>query len=245
MRKLPVYIAGEALLAAAVASVPLVWWLGGLGMTWLYAVAFCVGLVHTTAGSAAQIVLTQVVPRNRLVEAHAKNALAGSGAEVLGPGVAGGLIRLVGAPVALLVDAALLLVSAAILRGVRVVERREATGPGRFLPDLLEGLGFVRRHRLLLTLACCVGAWQMCHQAATVVLILFATRTLGMGEQAVGLSFVALGVGTVTASVLGDRISQRIGPGPLPGAGLCQPPARAGYCWLPRRWAPGAWPRSR
>jgi MFS family permease len=54
----------------------------------------------------------------------------------------------------------------------------------------------------------------MCHQAATVVQILFATRTLGMGEHAVGLSYVGLGVGTVSASLLGDRISRRIGPGP-------------------------------
>jgi MFS family permease len=214
VRKLPVYVAGELTLAVAVASVPLVWWLGWLGMPWLYAVGFCVGLVHTTAGSAAQIVLTQVVPRERLVEAHAKNALASSGAEVAGPGVAGVLIRMLGAPVALLVDAVLLVISAAILRGASVVEQREPAEAGRFWADLAAGLRFVRGQPLLLTLASCVGVWKMCHQAAIVVLILFATRTLGMSEHAVGLSYVALGVGTVTASVVGDRISRRIGPGP-------------------------------
>ena len=75
-------------------------------MAWLYGVAFLTGTVSTTAGSAAQIVLTQVVPRERLVQAHAKNALASSGAEVAGPGAAGALIRLTGAPLALLLDAA-------------------------------------------------------------------------------------------------------------------------------------------
>jgi len=214
VRKLPVYVAGELMLAVAVASVPLVWWLGWLGMPWLYLVSFAVGMVYTTAGSAAQIVLTQVVPRERLVEAHAKNALASSGAEVAGPGVAGVLIRLLGAPVALLVDAVLLVVSATILRGAHVVELREPAVPGRFWADLKEGMDFVRGQPLLVALASCVGIWQMCHQAAIVVLILFATRTLGLSEHAVGLSYVALGVGTVTASVLGDRVSRRIGPGP-------------------------------
>lgn len=38
VRKLPVYIAGESLLALAVASVPLAAWLGHLGMGWLYVV---------------------------------------------------------------------------------------------------------------------------------------------------------------------------------------------------------------
>ena len=117
--KLPIYIAGELTIGVAVASVPLAWWAGWLSIGWLYVCAFVIGTVYTVAGSAAQIVLTQVVARDRLVEAHAKNALASSGAEVAGPGLAGVLIKLVGAPLALLVDAVLVTISAAILRGVR------------------------------------------------------------------------------------------------------------------------------
>ena len=101
VRKLPVYVWGEALLALFVASVPLAWWAGWLSIKWLYFVGFAIGTVYTIAGSAAQIVLTQIVPRERLVEAHAKNALASSSAEVAGPGMAGALIKLVGAPLAL------------------------------------------------------------------------------------------------------------------------------------------------
>ncbi len=77
----------------------------GEPLGWLYAVAFVIGTVYTVAGSAAQIVLTQVVARDRLVEAHAKIALASSGAEVAGPGLAGALIKLLGAPLALIADA--------------------------------------------------------------------------------------------------------------------------------------------
>jgi MFS family permease len=213
VKKLPVYIAGELTLALAVASVPFAWWLGWLTIHWLYVVAFTIGTVYTTAGSAAQIVLTQVVERDRLIEANAKNALASSGAEVAGPGAAGALIKLLGAPVALLTDAALLLVSATILRGIRVDERL-ATKAGAFRDELKAGLRFVMANRLLVVLACCAGTWQLCHNCATVVNILFATRTLGLSEQQVGLSYVCLGVGTVLASLVGDRISKRIGPGP-------------------------------
>lgn len=221
VRKLPVYIVGESLLAVAVASVPLAHWMGWLSMPWMYAVGFFIGTIFTIAGSAAQVVLTQVVERDRLVEAHAKNALASSGAEVAGPGVAGALIRLLGAPVALLVDAVGLLVSAWILRGIQVQEQRVSRGGSMaFWRDLVAGLRFVAHQRLLVALAVCVGALQMCHHAAMVVQILFATRVLGMDEQAIGLSYVGLGVGTVLASLLGDRISRRIGPGPCLVAGF-------------------------
>ena len=234
VRKLPVYVGGEIALALTVASVPLAWVLGVLTMPWMYFVAFALGTVFTTAGSAAQIVLTQVVARERLVEAHAKNALASSGAEVVGPGLAGLLIRIVGAPVALLLDAMMLLWSAWILRGVRVVERREPRADAHFWRDLRAGLQFVRGTRLLVALAAVVGCWQMFHQAAMVVNILFATRELGLSEQQIGGCFVALGAGTVLASVFGNRLSRRIGPGPsMPVAiGVC------GVGWLLLALAP-------
>ncbi|PTT79938.1 MFS transporter, partial [Pelomonas sp. HMWF004] len=44
--------------------------------------------------------------------------------------------------------------------------------------------------------------------------ILFATRELHLSPQTVGLSYIALGAGTVLASVFGHRISRRLGPGP-------------------------------
>ena len=220
VRKLPVYVIGETALALVVASVPLAWWMGWLSIGWLYVVGFVIGTIATTAGSAAQIVLTQVVARERLVEAHAKNALAISGSEVAGPGLAGLLIKSVGAPLALLVDAALLLVSAGILRGIVVDETRRPGHDANFWRDLRTGVRFVMSQRLLVALACAVGVWQMCHHAAIVVQILFATRTLGLSEQAVGLSYMGMGVGTIGASVYGHRISRRIGPGTLPRAGI-------------------------
>jgi MFS family permease len=214
VRKLPVYVVGETSLAFIVASVPFAWWMGWLSMTWMYVVGFVIGAVYTTAGTAAQIVLTQVVARDRLVEAHAKNALATSGAEVAGPGLAGALIKLVGAPLALLVDAGLLIISATILRGIPIHEERKAVANAHFWRDLRAGVNFVRSQRLLVSLAVAVGVWQMCHHAAIVVQILFATRTLGLSEQAVGLSYMGMGIGTILASVVGNRISRRIGPGP-------------------------------
>ncbi|MFG6449027.1 MFS transporter [Roseateles sp. BYS180W] len=220
VRKLPVYVAGEAMLAVAVASVPLAYWAGWLGMPWLYFVAFVLGSVHTVAGTAAQIVLTQVVSRERLVEAHAKNALASSSAEVAGPGLAGVLIKLLGAPVALAVDAFLLLMSTLILRGVHVQEQLRAPSGVGFWADLKAGLAFVRGHQLLVVLSLTLGAWQGFHHCAQVVQILMATRVLGLSGQEVGLSYVALGVGTVAASVVGHRVSARLGPGPCLMLGL-------------------------
>lgn len=234
VRKLPVYIFGESILALVVASVPFAWWMGWLNMGWLYATGLLVGTVYTTAGSAAQIVLTQVVARHRLVEAHAKNALATSGAEVAGPGIAGALIKLVGAPLALLADAVLLLTSAAILRGIRVEEVRPVRDDAHFWRDLKAGVRFVLGKRLLVSLAVTVGLWQLCYNAALVVQILFATRVLGLSAQAVGLSYMTMGLGSILASVFGNRVSRHIGPGPCLVLGI----AVCGIGWTSLALAP-------
>ena len=212
VRKLPVYIVGELSISATVASVPVAWWLGRLSIDWLYVVAFVIGAVNTTSGSAAQIVLTQIVPRERLVEAHAKNALASSTAEVTGPGAAGALIKIAGAP---------------------LVET-PGTLKIAFWPAMREGLDFVRGHALLVAMASCVGVWQMCNQAATVVHILFATRQLGLTAREVGFSYVALGVGTVLASALGHRMVRWLGPGPTMVLGF----AISGFGWVALACAP-------
>ena len=222
VRKLPVYVGGETLLAAVALSVPLAWWAGWLSMGWLYVVGFVIGGVHTVAGSAAQIVLTQVVPRERLVDAHARNALASSGVEVaVHVGVA-----------------VLLLGSALILRGIRVQETIVRAEAGSFWPALREGLQFVARQRLLVMLAVLMAVWQMCHYAALTVQILLATRTLGLSEQAVGLCFAGMGIGTIFGSVAGRRLSERLGPGPCLVLGY----AGRGAGWLLAAVAPaGPW----
>ncbi|AMO25482.1 MFS transporter [Ramlibacter tataouinensis] len=234
VRKLPVYVSGELLMALVLASVPLAWALDLLTIPYLYFVGFVLGSIHTTAGTAAQIVLTQVVPRARLVEAHAKNALASSLAEVTGPGMAGALIRILGAPLALLADALLLLVSVFILRGLKIQESVGTKVPEHFWSALKEGLRFVAGLRLLIVLALLVGFWQMCHHAAMVVQILFATRELGLDEKQIGLCYVGLGAGTIAAGALGNRISKRIGVGPslLWGFAMC------GIGWLQLAIAP-------
>ncbi|MDE2082549.1 MAG: MFS transporter, partial [Burkholderiales bacterium] len=79
---------------------------------------------------------------------------------------------------------------------------------------------------------------QMSHYAAMTVQILFATRVLGLSEQAVGLCYMGVGLGTIGGSVFGRRISQTLGPGPclVLGYAIC------GSGWLLLALAPlGAW----
>jgi hypothetical protein len=127
----------------------------------------------------------------------------------------------------------------------RADPRAGRAGPRRGLADG-EVLGRPARRRPLRrrAIACwsrsrsSSAPWQACHHAALVVQILFATRTLGLSEQAIGLSYTAMGAGTILASVFGNRISRRVGPGPSLVLGI----AICGAGWLLLSVAPtNAW----
>ena len=236
VRKLPVYVVGESVFALALATVPIAAWTGVLSMTWLYVVGFVLGCVHVFGGTAAQIVLTQIVSRERLVEAHSKNALAVSGSEIAGPGLAGALIKLLGAPIAIAFDALLIAGSVLLLRGIRVDESLADRPAASFMRQLRDGLRFVFRTRMLWMLALFVGCWQLLHHMASVVQILVATRELGMTAQAIGMCYVGMGVGTILASVYGKRVSERVGPGPTIVAGF----AVSAVGWLALAVAPAS-----
>ena len=234
VRKLPVYVIGESAFALALITVPIAAWTGVLSMTWLYVVGVVLGCVHVFGGTAAQIVLTQIVSRDRLVEAHSKNALAVSGSEIAGPGIAGALIKVLGAPIAIAFDAILIAGSVLLLRGIRVEEKLADHGNANFMTQLREGLNFVARTKMLWTLALFVGCWQLLHHMASVVQILVATRELGMSAQAIGFCYVSMGVGTILASVYGKRVSDKFGPGPTIVAGI----AVSAVGWLALSVAP-------
>ena len=234
VRKLPVYVIGESAFALALVTVPIAAWTGVLTMTWLYAVGVVLGCVHVFGGTAAQIVLTQIVSRDRLVEAHSKNALAVSGSEIAGPGLAGALIKILGAPIAIAFDAILIAGSVLLLRGIRIEEKLADHGGANFMTQLREGLSFVARTKMLWTLALFFGVWQLLHHMASVVQILVATRELGMTAQAIGFCYVGMGVGTILASVYGKRVSDKFGPGPTIVAGI----AVSAVGWLALSVAP-------
>ena len=217
MQKLPVYIAGEIVMGLSLLTIPLAWALDLLSINLMYVVCFAIGAVYTIAGSASQLVLTQLVGRDKLVEAYSQNAIAGSMAEVMGPGLAGILIRVFGAPLALVMDALLLIGSVLMLKGIRINEEvppRSTWKDRSFKDELWKGLNFVRSHPMLLEMAAIVGAWQFFAQMALSVQIIFAVKDLGLDETLVASSFVAMGLGSVLGGMAGPPISRKIGLGP-------------------------------
>ena len=82
-----------------------------LTLAQLYVVGFAVGIHTVFFDVAYQSYPPEIVDRDSLIEGNSKLNVTSSGAQLAGPGVAGGLIALATAPYALLVDALSFVVS--------------------------------------------------------------------------------------------------------------------------------------
>ena len=221
VRKLPVVIASDVSRGAALLVIPIAAYGGWLSVELLFGVGFFVGVQNVIGGAAYQVLLAQMAGRKRLVEANAKVALGETSSALIGPGVAGALIQLLTAPFAILVDSVSFFGSALMLRTLRVPSDVPLPGVRRpVLHEIHEGLLLVWRNRTLWSLAMVAATWQVLHHMQVAVLILFATRELGLSAGLIGVVYMAGGLGCVLAAASAEKLSARLGIGPVIVLGL-------------------------
>ncbi len=159
VRKLPIVIACDIARGAALLAIPIAAFTGTLSVEILYAVGFFCGVQNVVGGAAYQVLLAQLAGRKRLVEANAKIALGETSSALVGPGVAGGLIQLLTAPFAILLDACAFFFSALLLRRVHAPNDVPHDGPkGSVAAEIGEGLKLVWGNRDAVRARLAVGA---------------------------------------------------------------------------------------
>ena len=188
----------------------------GLEELWLlYVVAFGLGVGETLFDTAAQSILPNVVDDpSRLSAANGRlYAIELTANQFVGPPL-GGLIAgislagaLGGSAVAYAFAAGVLTLLAGHFRPVR------ESGPTRMRADIAEGVRYLAHHRLLRTLAVCVGISNLASTATFSVFPLFAVEPGPMGLSGVGLGLLitTLAVGSVIGSLVAARIERRLG----------------------------------
>jgi MFS family permease len=215
VKKLPIVIAANWGRGLALLAIPAAAYAGMLSIEMLFAVGFVCGIQNVVGGAAYQVLLAQMAGRERLVEANAKSSLGEMSSALIGPGLAGGLIQLLTAPFAIVLDACTFFASALMLRRIRAPRDVAHEGArASVTAEIVEGLKLVWNNRTLLALAWLAALWQILHHMQMAVLILFATRDLGLSAGAIGLTYAFGGVGCMLAAMLAERLSARFGVGP-------------------------------
>ncbi|MEA2732555.1 MAG: hypothetical protein QOF70_7030 [Acetobacteraceae bacterium] len=216
VRRRPIMIAADVGRAMLLASVPLAALAGRLGLPQLYIVSFGMGAMTVIFRVAYGSLLPSVVSRSELADGNAKLALAEAVARVAGPGLAGGLVQLLTAPIAILVDCASFLVSAVSLGAIRAREEVTPRPPaGGIVPQLREGFGAVLDQPLLRPLFFGMGLGNVADGLVfqSGVVVLFLTREVGFAPAVLGGVFAGLGIGGLIGAALAGPATRAFGLG--------------------------------
>ncbi|MGH2534335.1 MAG: MFS transporter [Thermomicrobiales bacterium] len=220
VRRRPVLIATDIGRAALLASIPLAWAFDLLTMAQLYAVAFGVGVFSVFFRAAYFTMLPSLVEREFLVEGNGKFELSRSVARIAGPGLAGWLVRLLGAPVVLLLDAVSFLVSALCIRAIRAPEPPAPSGKRAIRGEIGEGLRFAFGNPMLRAMTATAGTFNLFGGLIGALFVLYATRELGIGAGLLGTVIAVGAIGALMGALLAARLSGRIGIGPAAVGGI-------------------------
>jgi len=158
-----------------------------------------------------------LVRSDQLVEGNSKLQATASAAEVGGFAIAGSLVQLLTAPVAILVDVVSFLLSALCLSRIQTVESTDilpdAADEGGTIQEIRSGLSFIRRQVTLRALATAAAAWELCRGMVGAVIIVFVARDLDLAPALIGIIFGVGGISALIGALLAEPIMRRWGIG--------------------------------
>jgi MFS family permease len=216
IRRRPLLIGSDALRSLLLFSIPLAYAANVLRMEQLYVVVFLEGCLGALFSAAYPAYVPSLIGVDRVVEGNSKLATSSSIAEIGGPGLAGGLVQLVSAPFAILVDAVSFVVSAISVLLIRAPEppRPERTTATPIRTEIVEGLQLVRRHRVLFPIVLRSIVAHVAGSFYGVLYTIYLIEDLQLTPLLLGIVISAGGVGSLVGSLFASRVIRRFGLGP-------------------------------
>ncbi|WP_326594994.1 MFS transporter [Streptomyces sp. NBC_01803] len=223
---LRITVVGDLANAALIASVPLLHIAGLLPFWTLLLIVAGTGTVAAAYLPAQRLLLSEVVGDDPSA-AMAGNAFfetATSGARLIGPAVAGGLIGLIGTLNVLWIDAGTFVVSALLLLGLP--RRAAAAPPESFTGEMKAGVRYMLRDKVIRTLSIAALGYGLLMPFVLLSLPVLAKVRYDADPHVAGALLAAWGGGTVAGTLVVATLARRVAPvvlGSIGGVGVALP----------------------
>jgi MFS family permease len=206
-----IMIAADLGRAILVTTIPVAAALGILSFGQLYTVAFLIGTLSVLFMVGYSTLFVSLVPPERYVDANAILNASRAFSFMAAPSLGGLLVKLLTAPVTLLLDAASYLASALYLRSINPTE---PPPDPRTHGQIGAGIRFITRSAILRADLAATTTINFFNFMFHALFILYATRSLQVPPATLGAVLGAAAVGSVLGSVTTTRLSRRLGVGP-------------------------------
>ena len=214
-RRRRILIASDLLRAAILLTVPIAAWLHMLAMPQLILVAAIAGGFSVLFDIADHAYLPSLIGKEHLIEGNTKLNVTDSVAEIGGPALAGVLVQLLTAPIAIAANAVTYVVSALFLSQIAAQETVAAsTALGvSWRRDLSTGTAAIFRNRLVQPLFW-MEATTPLFGSFFMLYVPFAIRDLHLTPTMLGITIGVGGIGAMVGAAIAAPVSRWLGLGP-------------------------------
>lgn len=219
VRRRPIMIATDLGRALLVGSIPVAAIFSWLSLWQLYIVIFLTAALTIFFEVAQQSYLPSLVEREHILEGNSKLGTSSSLAEIGGPALAGVLVQLLTAPIAMFLDALSFLASAIFIQKIKKTEPAPQLSPTneagvpQIWAEIKEGLQVILHNPILRALAGCTALFNFFGGFFGAFYILYATKELKLDPAVIGVLIGLGGVGALSGSLLAGFVMRRLGLG--------------------------------
>lgn len=212
----PLMLLTDIMRALLLFSLPIAALSGHLHMAQLYLVAILLSCCTIGFNTAYQAFLPQIIASDQLIAGNSKLGISSSLAEIGGPPLAGTLIQLLGAPLAMLFDGLSFLFSALSIALLhpheiqRIVPAQQRKGS--IWREMHEGFAALFSHPLLRTLAIYSTVRTFFGGAFAALYIIYIVRELRIAPAYYGILIALGGIGALLGSFIMPALTRRFGP---------------------------------
>lgn len=212
-QKRPLLIATDLMRAGLIFSIPIAAFFGSMTMVQLYLVAALVGAATALFQIADNAYLPRLVEKDQLVEANSKLEATDAVAEAAGPGIAGLLVSLITAPVAMMVDGLTYLWSALMLTRIKTQEpEKQARGENdNLLSDAIAGLKACTGHPVVGPILAAETLMAFFGGTYMTLYMIVGLRTIGLDPFLLGVIISLGGVGGFLGAIAAAPMANRLG----------------------------------
>lgn len=199
--------------AALLMCIPLAHHLDLLSLPLLLAVILLSSAVGIFFDLGYQSAVRDLVADEGLAKANSRLELSRSGAQLLGPALAGVLITTWSPSTAILLDAASFLIAGALVAMLPPLPAHRSTTARtpRLTSQIAEGLAFVRSHRILRALVVAGASSNVFFAAIIALQIVYAVRVLDLSPAQLGVGLAAEGLTAIGAAAVAAVLVTRFG----------------------------------
>ncbi len=218
-----VLLATQLASALALASIPAAHLMASVTVAHLMIVAFIVSTLFVFFDAASFGVVPALVGRHRIADATGTLVSVGTVIGIAGPLLGGIAATTLGPPGAIAIDALCFLVAALVTSTV-ALPAASASAPGGLDlgASIVEGLAFIRRHRVVRALTTVGVGVSIANGVVVGLMVVVGVRQLGLQPEdaRIGSLYAATALGAFLISLVSARIQRVVGTGVITCLGV-------------------------